>query len=114
MGQGLNKNFFSYLGKFSAVDDATKYHLLPFHSLDVAAVAEALLKENTFFAQDLSDLLGLDQQQLIKLLCFFISLHDLGKFASAFQMVFADKTFLLFEPSADIKPYDGKNFILTM
>lgn len=110
MGQGLNKNFFSYLGKFSAVDDATKYHLLPFHSLDVAAVAEALLKENIFFAQDLSDLLGLEQQQLIKLLCFFISLHDLGKFASAFQMIFSDKTSLLFEPKARIKPYDGKNF----
>jgi len=110
MGQGLSENCFNYLGKFSSSEDAKKYHLLPFHSLDVAAVAEALLEENTFFAQDLSDLLGLEQQQLIKLLCFFISLHDLGKFASAFQMIFADKASLLFEPKTGVKPYDGKNF----
>lgn len=106
----MGSSYFNYLGKCSSEHDSVNYHLLPYHSLDVAAVAEALLVENTHFTKDLSDLLGINQEQLISLLCFFIALHDLGKFASAFQMLFSDSRPLLFESKPGIKPYDGKNF----
>lgn len=106
----MKNHYFDYLGKFSLTDGSESYHLLPFHSLDVAAVAEALLAENTFFTKDLSGLIGLSESELIKILCFFVALHDLGKFSSAFQMLFAEKTPLLYQPEFGVKPYEGKNF----
>lgn len=100
-----------YIGKFQAQESKEKeFHLLCYHSLDVAAAAEALMHENTVFLKSIADLLEIKSDRLASLLCFFVSLHDLGKFASAFQMIFADKASLLFKPKVRIKPYDGKNF----
>ncbi|MDP1698375.1 MAG: CRISPR-associated endonuclease Cas3'' [Xanthomonadaceae bacterium] len=61
------------------------YHPLPYHSLDVAAVGYAYLKVHpqllSFFAQHL----GMSSTATRDWLCFWLALHDLGKFASAFQ-----------------------------
>ncbi|AUJ72261.1 CRISPR-associated helicase/endonuclease Cas3 [Pseudoalteromonas sp. NC201] len=62
-----------------------RYHLLVFHSLDVAAVALTYLDLNKQFTQDLAEFLGLTIPQLKSLVGFFVAIHDLGKFASAFQ-----------------------------
>ncbi|WP_440056876.1 CRISPR-associated helicase Cas3' (plasmid) [Pseudoalteromonas sp. T1lg65] len=62
-----------------------RYHLLVFHSLDVAAVALTYLDLNKQFTQDLSEFLGLSIPQLKSLIGFFVAIHDLGKFSSAFQ-----------------------------
>ena len=77
------QDYFKYWGKY---DDETKgYHLLPFHSLDVAAVGQLLLKEDRPLTKDLAAFLDLPPARLSGLFVFALALHDLGKFASAFQ-----------------------------
>lgn len=102
------RDYYNYLGKYNKKDEIKTYHLLPYHSLDVAAVAEALLLANQPFTQDLSQLLEIPEQELITLLCFFIALHDLGKFASAFQLLFPDIAQSLLQPATGVKAYDAK------
>lgn len=60
-------------------------HLLPFHSLDVAAVGFHLLSPNTARNQALASSLGITPSQLQSLFTFALVLHDLGKFSRAFQ-----------------------------
>ena len=60
-------------------------HPLPFHCLDVAAVGEVLLKRHRGIRSSLSRLLSLPQDQTVELVCFFLCLHDIGKFAKKFQ-----------------------------
>lgn len=65
--------------------DNANYHPLPYHSLDVAAVGYAYLDAHpqllSFFAQHL----GMSSTATRDWVCFWLALHDLGKFASAFQ-----------------------------
>lgn len=102
------KEYFCYLGKSNSKSHK-KHHLLTYHSLDVAAVAEALLKTNSAFAADIAALLNLTSKQLIKLFGFFVAIHDLGKFASAFQLLFENNLFA-FNQNGSVKPYDGSEF----
>lgn len=74
-------SYYHYWGK--AGED--NYHLLPYHCQDVAAVAWHLLGDSSQLLKDLADLLEMEPQALKKLLVFIIALHDLGKFAAAFQ-----------------------------
>lgn len=108
----FNKKHFSYCGKYSEdkLSGITSYHLLPYHCLDVAATVEALLESNVFFTKDLSELLQLPSNELIKLLCFFVAIHDLGKFATAFQLLFSAKDLPLYAANQRVKPYDGKEY----
>lgn len=73
--------------KLEGKGDQCNYHLLSYHCLDVAAVCYELMNEEQLLAQDLSDMLGLSVKSLRELLAFVVSLHDLGKFASAFQAI---------------------------
>jgi len=78
--------YFRYWGKAGAeAGGAVLFHLLPFHCLDVAAVGQALLAANAPLARHLSRLTGLDGPLLRQWMPFFLALHDLGKFADAFQ-----------------------------
>lgn len=79
-------SYYDYWGK---KDDTSvsKYHLLPYHCLDVAAVTKQLLLENQKLANDLAQLLELPTEQLINVMAFLTSLHDLGKFSSSFQAI---------------------------
>jgi CRISPR-associated endonuclease/helicase Cas3 len=61
------------------------YHLLPFHALDVAACAAALLDARPGVLERLSTMLQLPGARVRVWLPFFIALHDLGKFSAAFQ-----------------------------
>ena len=65
--------------------DAT-WHPLPFHSVDVAAVAQTLLERNQRFRSSLTGLLGVScDEKMVAVVCYLISLHDIGKFAKQFQ-----------------------------
>ena len=61
------------------------WHLLPYHSLDVAACAVTLLRENARIGESLGHLTGLEREPLERLLGWTSALHDLGKFSPAFQ-----------------------------
>ncbi|WP_279152572.1 CRISPR-associated helicase Cas3' [Photobacterium iliopiscarium] len=77
-------SYYDYWGKTDK-SDPSHYHLLPYHSLDVAAVGQQLLSTDAILTRELSQLLDINEEQLSTLVVFFIALHDLGKFTSAFQ-----------------------------
>jgi hypothetical protein len=57
------------------------YHPLIFHSLDVAAVGQALLSRRSDLAAGLAAALGLEAEATTALLVRLLPLHDVGKFA---------------------------------
>ncbi len=81
-------NYFKYWGKAQqnadgSVSDA--YHLLPFHCLDVTAVAQVWLEESSTLLRQMSQSLAIKKQSTLNIALFFIMLHDLGKFDARFQ-----------------------------
>jgi CRISPR-associated endonuclease/helicase Cas3 len=79
--------YYRYWGKTA---EGARYHLLPYHCLDVAAVGEVFLRNNARIRQRLADMLGLGEEELISLAVFFLGLHDIGKFARHFQALQPD------------------------
>lgn len=75
--------FYKYWGKTSKADSS--FHLLPYHSLDVAAVGYAILQNNIAYRSHLQHLTGLKEQSLINWFTLLLALHDIGKFADSFQ-----------------------------
>lgn len=94
---------FAYWGK--AQDG---WHLLPYHSLDVAACGVALVKKGTRFGRTLATLLGLDQDALERLIGWSCALHDLGKFSPAFQWQASETARSLGQPETPFK-YDVRH-----
>ena len=76
-----------FWGKARPVDPerGPRWHPLAYHSLDVAAVGEALLTSDRGFGACFSRLLGLPREEVEPLVCYFLALHDIGKFAKKFQ-----------------------------
>jgi CRISPR-associated endonuclease/helicase Cas3 len=66
------------------------YHLLPYHNLDVAAVAQVLLDSDDLLQKRLADTLNLPRASTLPLLVFLIAMHDAGKFAEGFQYLAPD------------------------
>lgn len=84
--EGNDRPYHAYWGKaLPGSGDGAPFHLLPFHSLDVAACGECLLKLPQFGLQRLAQDLGWPLSTVERLFVFFLALHDLGKFARAFQ-----------------------------
>lgn len=81
--------YFRYWGKTDR-KDPTKFHLLPYHCLDVTAVGYLLLARLDLFRKRLASALNLAEEAIINLICFFLSLHDIGKFGEAFQGIRTD------------------------
>ncbi len=79
--------FLSFWGKARSTDadGGPAWHPLAFHSLDAAAVGEALLSEHRGLTNRLCGLWGLTEPKTVALLRFLICLHDIGKFAGKFQ-----------------------------
>lgn len=78
---------FSYWGK-AKKDQASHgpgYHLLVYHSLDVAAVAESWWIQSTVIKNAFMQLSGLAEYQVKAWVLFFIALHDYGKWDLRFQ-----------------------------
>ena len=84
-------DFYSYWGKARPNDvSGPAYHLLVYHSLDVAAVGKTLLERDAQMRQRFVAKSGLDESHLGAVVTFFLSLHDLGKFAEGFQNIRQD------------------------
>ncbi|MBQ7626715.1 MAG: CRISPR-associated helicase Cas3' [Rhodocyclaceae bacterium] len=75
---------FKYWGKRTRGEDG-RWHHLCHHGLDVAAVVEALLRENATWRTRLFALSPYGDEQTRALLFFLAASHDLGKFADGFQ-----------------------------
>lgn len=84
------------------------YHLLAYHSLDVAAVGMLLLAEERQITKDIASYLEISPLQLQSMFVFALALHDLGKFTSAFQNLYSNDDGHLFR--AHCTPYEGRNF----
>lgn len=83
--------YLHYWGKASPPEDsAHSFHLLPFHSLDVAAVGASLLQHHRPIADHLAALLGMSDAEFPRWAVLFLALHDLGKFAITFQRLRSD------------------------
>ena len=78
-----------------------RFHLLPFHSLDVAACGRRLLALPSFSLKSLAQELQWPQAQVDALFVFFLALHDLGKFARVFQGLVPHLSPDLVEPDED-------------
>jgi len=77
------ESYFRSWGK--AEKDGERYHLLPYHCLDVAAVGWLLLDPEKPLCRRLAAQLEIAPEQLRQWVVFFLCLHDIGKFATAFQ-----------------------------
>jgi len=80
-------SYYRYWGKTDKNVNAevSSFHLLPYHCLDVAAVGYLLLNPEALRCQRLASQLGVEPKWLRDLFVFCLALHDLGKFARAFQ-----------------------------
>ncbi len=65
--------------------DNHKYHLLVYHSLDVAATGNLLLRKDNLLLQKFKEHIPLGDEQIISLVSFYLAIHDLGKFSEYFQ-----------------------------
>ncbi|MGZ5051637.1 MAG: CRISPR-associated endonuclease Cas3'' [Methylobacter sp.] len=78
--------YFKYWGKASADEQSdSTYHLLPYHCLDVAAVADIWWRQSRDISRCFTKMTGLNEQQTRAWLLFIIALHDYGKFDLRFQ-----------------------------
>jgi len=79
----------TYWGK---AGDSGDYHPLTYHSIDVAATGLELLRGLPRLSSLLMRLSGLNETMLKGWVGFFLAIHDLGKFSSAFQQLRIDLT----------------------
>lgn len=86
------QNLYNYWGKARNPEDTDgePYHLLVYHSLDVAAVGQVLLEQHSFLLDRLAYSMGLSKEQTIRWFVFLLGFHDLGKFAENFQQLRED------------------------
>lgn len=83
----MQLNYLLYWGKTSPSvgqgDHKLIYHPLPYHCLDVAAVGKVILEKNSLLRERFGVIGKI--HDLVPLICFFLALHDLGKFSVRFQ-----------------------------
>lgn len=93
-------NYYRYWGKAKAqASDGPAYHLLPYHCLDVAAVGWYWLAPDQTASRQLAARLQVEPQWLQRWFTFCLALHDLGKFARAFQGLRTDLSDDLVKPN---------------
>lgn len=82
-------NFYLYWGKSQKAAQASGdlYHLLPYHSLDVAACGYWLVKGNYFGVGSLLAQLGLTGDEAALWFAWLLGWHDIGKFGRSFQQI---------------------------
>jgi CRISPR-associated endonuclease/helicase Cas3 len=79
-------SYYRYWGKARpSAETQAAYHLLPYHCLDVAAVGRVFLSRAPGLRRWLADAVGATEEAMLDWVCFWLTLHDLGKFAEAFQ-----------------------------
>ena len=81
-----NESMFQYWGKAERNDSSGGlWHPLVYHSLDVAAVGKVLLERDVRLRGNMTRLLCMPEEIWIPWFCFFLTIHDLGKFSRTFQ-----------------------------
>ena len=83
--------FFDFWGKTrrGEKDGGDDYHLLCWHSLDVAAMGYLMVKSNCFGLADYFRQLGFDDtEQAAQFFAWLLCWHDIGKFARSFQQLY--------------------------
>lgn len=96
---------FRYWGKAAPEAGVERgWHPLPLHSLDVAAVGLVYLRRHHALRTLLCETFACTAEEMEHWLVFWLALHDLGKFATAFQ---SQKTDLMqaLRPDAMPRPY---------
>jgi CRISPR-associated endonuclease/helicase Cas3 len=78
------KPFYRYWGK--ADKDGAAFHLLPYHCLDVAAVAELWLDKDDALRHAFARCARASEPAVRAWLLFFIAIHDFGKLDVRFQL----------------------------
>jgi len=82
-----NKAYFKYWGKARKEgEEGSPHHLLPYHCLDVAAVADEWWNTSQALQRLFVESSGLNDVQVKAWLLFFIALHDYGKLDMRFQL----------------------------
>lgn len=100
--------YYRYWGKARPQADGSRFHLLPYHSLDVAASGVALLRQRDALWKDVASFLGLEPEALLSWFAFLLSIHDVGKFADGFQNLRPDLLEELQDRSVTV-PYDDRH-----
>ncbi len=78
--------FYTYWGKAAIVpQEPLRYHLLPYHCLDVAAVGSVLIERDPHLLRRFTENNHLPEESLLRLIPFFLAMHDIGKFSVRFQ-----------------------------
>jgi len=74
-------------GKADKLDsqDASSYHLLVYHCLDVAAVGHVLLQNDKHLLKRFTEITSLSDEIVTDLITFYLAIHDIGKFSDRFQ-----------------------------
>ncbi|MGV8892486.1 MAG: CRISPR-associated helicase Cas3' [Burkholderiaceae bacterium] len=104
---GEYASYYRYWGKAQPAEDGqSKFHLLPFHCLDVAAVGVAYLKQSSSLLASCRKLLNCTEDEFLSWAAFLLALHDLGKFSEAFQAQRPD----LIQTLQHREPHPGKQY----
>lgn len=102
--------YFKYWGKAKKSPEQTSsdYHLLPYHCLDVAAVADVWLSESRILLKQIALQINCSEDSAKAIVLFYVLLHDLGKFDARFQNFVEEVRFNLqcFEYDAEKERYD--------
>ena len=101
-------DFYRYWGKARKDDlggsQQPAYHLLPYHCLDVAAVAESWWDNSANMRRCFCQQTGLGEVETKAWLLFFVALHDFGKYDPRFQKK-ADTVWRQIDPESERREY---------
>lgn len=101
----MTENYYRYWGK-ARKDNASQgdpFHLLPYHSLDVAVCGWRLLSDQYSYGCAIARKLQISQSQLQRVFAFLLSIHDLGKFSRSFQNLVPNQSAALVEYIEDYR-----------
>lgn len=100
------KAYFKYWGKVKKEPEhqGSDYHLLPYHCLDVAAVADVWLTESRTLLKQISLHMDCSESQSKTIILFYVLLHDFGKFDARFQNFVEDIRIQLQGSDFDVEP----------
>ncbi|WP_148862247.1 CRISPR-associated helicase Cas3' [Marinobacter fonticola] len=99
--------YYRYWGKARPSDGqsaSVPCHLLPYHSLDVAAMGYLLMAPRQPRVQALAETVLIEPAQLQGIFTYCLSIHDLGKFSQSFQYQARPHTDFLITPGTGFRP----------
>lgn len=99
MSNDTTPSYFRYWGKTEK--DTGKYHLLPYHCLDVAAVASVWWDASPAIKRSFIFDSSFNVEQIKAWVLFFVALHDYGKFDVRFQLRVNSVWLLLYSNAGD-------------